>query len=43
LGRERPVAPRAADCCIDPAARKSIDLDADAACGAVLLGEAKGQ
>jgi hypothetical protein len=42
-GRERAVASRAADCCIDPAVRKSMDLDAGTAFAAVLLGEARQQ
>jgi hypothetical protein len=43
IGRERAVASRVADCCIDPAVRKSMDLDTGDAWAAVLLGEAKQQ
>ena len=41
FGRQPAVAPRTADCCINPAVRESMDLDGDAASVAVLLREAK--
>ena len=42
-GRQPAVSAPTPDCCIDPAVRKSIDLEAGAPWVAVLLGEAKQQ
>ena len=43
FGRQPPVSAPTPDCCIVPAVRKSMNLDAGAAWAAVLLGEAKQQ